>query len=106
MEFELDNNGLSRAGFSWGGLNLSNSLYILVNKERSFQYSSGFTNDGFLLNFKEVNLLNPRSNLLTIRKVDDLYYFFINKSFILFKNIPGIHLQICWQKNNVRYRSD
>lgn len=82
IEFELDNNGLSRAGFSWGGLNLSNSLYILVNQERSFQYSSGFTNDGFLLNFKEVNLLNPSSNILTIRKVDDLYYFFINKSFI------------------------
>lgn len=82
IEFEIDNNGLSRAGFSWGGLNFNNAAYILVNKERSFQYSNGFSNDGFLLNFKEVNDLNPITNLLTIRKIDDSYYFFVNKEFI------------------------
>lgn len=82
IEFELENNGLSRAGFSWGGLNINNSMYILVNQQRSFQYSSGFSNDGFLLNFKDVNELNSVTNLLTIRKIDDLYYFFVNKEFI------------------------
>lgn len=82
IEFTLDNNGLSRAAFAWGGLNLNNSSYILVNQEKSFQYSSGFSNDGFLLNFKELNSLNSISNLLTIRKVDDLYYFFANEEFV------------------------
>ena len=95
IEFELDNNGLSRAGFSWGGLNLNNSMYIMVNQKKSFQFSSGFSNDGFLLNFKELDLLNTISNKLTIRKLDNLYYFFINEKFVYwadFVNFSGSNL--------------
>lgn len=82
IEFTMTNNGLQRAGFSWGGLDFTNSMFLLINQERSFQFSTGIANDGFLLNFLEVDLLNEITNKLTIRKVDDLYYFFINESFI------------------------
>lgn len=82
IEFNLQNNGLARVGVSWGGADIVNSNYILINKERSFQYSNGFENDGLVLNFKQLDALNPISNRLTIRKVDDFYYFFANEIFI------------------------
>lgn len=95
IEFDLDNNGLARAGFTWGGQNLNNSMHILVSQAMSFQFSTGFSNDGLLLNFEELDLLNTVSNKLTIRKIDDLYYFFINEEFVYwadFVNFSGTSL--------------
>ena len=83
IEFELDN-GASEdfVGVLWGGRENSNSIRIAFNGFKRFIIDSGNQVFGTMRDYPTLSLLNNDYNKITIRKIEDKYYVFVNETFL------------------------
>ncbi len=82
IEFTLENPGLASAGLRWGGTDFGSSIFIIWNHLKEMEIFTGPNSVGFIYRAVEQPSLVDEVNRITIRKHDDLYYFFVNQDFI------------------------
>lgn len=83
IEFELDN-GFSESwvGVQWGGFDHNTSIRIAFNGLGEFTIESGNEVFGIMRYYPKLTSLKPDFNKITIRKISDKYYIFLNEKFL------------------------
>ncbi|MDX1477811.1 MAG: putative metallopeptidase [Saprospiraceae bacterium] len=85
FEIELEvNAGFSESwvGLYWGGQDLSSAFYVVYDNANNVFIGSAASLWGSMFEIRGYAGLNDDWNKLTIRRVDDKYYIFINEQFV------------------------
>lgn len=88
MEYKLVE-GISFGGLAWGGSSISNSYHAYVFNGTRFHIGSGLDIWGIVREFQDLVTLG-QFNTITIRRVEDKYFYFWNRRFIYWMDVEEI----------------
>lgn len=82
IEFTMETLPGAKSGLAWGSANLKSAIFITAQKPMQIDIETGRRLYGRIYHEPFSNIANKDTNKITIRKLDEEYFFFVNEEFI------------------------